>query len=462
MTGVPEHGENNPMDPIFFYKPDQDADPLEEGDALAQDTPSGTTVGEVTTHDHRTTEAGDAPLHGLRVAVQPTISVRGWPANAGSQALAGFIALEDATVVQRLREAGACLCGSTHVSEFGFGLQGDRAGEALGQQAAGIELVLDLSGEGRLAAARAGVYGLKLSYGLVSRFGLIDLIPSMTACALLSTSLDDIGRVLAAVAGPDGRDFSLPADEAPGLLEPTVDPQTVDPQAITLGIITEAVATLPTLQAEDFRASLTSLTQQGFRLHEVSLPDLPLFSLVHKIVGSVEASSATGRYDSVRYGPRAPGAKNWNEMYLLSRGAAFGTLLKSYLIQGAFFQFERYAAFEDACRIRRRLVEQMERLETEVDYLVLPLCGDAAAGTKRSVAGADSHADDAKPFSLDYLYETSVSTLAANVTGRPALYVPPMNEATEHGLQFVGPRLSDMALLALGDSLRSPSGRGGA
>ena len=136
------------------------------------------------------------PLQGLRIAIQPNISVAGWPTEAGSNALANFTALEDATIVQRLRQAGASLCGSTRMSEFGFGLQDSRAGEALQQQAADAELVLDFMGESRLAASRVGVCGFKPSYGLVSRFGLVDLIPSMECCGMLSSESEKHSRDL--------------------------------------------------------------------------------------------------------------------------------------------------------------------------------------------------------------------------------------------------------------------------
>ena len=288
---------------------------------------------------------GGGPLQGLNIAIQPNISVAGWPTDAGSNALVNFTALEDATIVQRLRQAGAVLCGSTRMSEFGFGLKGSKAGGALQQKAADAELVLDLMGESRLAASRAAVCGFKPSYGLVSHFGLIGLIPSMETCGLLSGSLDTIREILKAVAGQDGLDFSLPDEEIPDF-----SPQKINPEKTTIGVIAEAQSGLPAGQETLFQSSVYELKNAGFSIREVSLPDFSQFSLVHKIVGSVEASSSAGRYDSVRYGRRAPGAKNWNDMYLLSRGAAFGPLLKSYLFQGAFFQFERYAAFEDACR----------------------------------------------------------------------------------------------------------------
>jgi aspartyl-tRNA(Asn)/glutamyl-tRNA(Gln) amidotransferase subunit A len=267
----------------------------------------------------------------------------------------------------------------------------------------------------------------------VSRFGLIDLIPSMECCGLLSGSLKHIGEILKTIAGQDGLDFSLPDEKTPDF-----SPRRIDPHKTTIGVITEAQTTVPADEEKLFRASLDDLKKAGFSLREMSFPSFPLFSLVHKIVGSVEASCAAGRYDSVRYGPRAPGAKNWNEMYLLSRGAAFGPLLKSYLFQGAFFQFERYEAFVDACRIRARLVAGMQRLTEQADFLVFPAVNGAPSGA---------------PALLADTYAQFSSTAFANVTGQPALYLPPASGAGHSGFQLAGPRLSDGRLLALGEHL---------
>ena len=423
----------------------------------------------------------------LTVAVPPGISVQGRPAEAGSNALAGYTALEDATVVRRLREAGARLRDSGCTSEFGFGLSdgqpgvlqpqpaakevGERgAGAAAGEvavtgagastddpDAADAELVVDFMGESRLAAARASIYGFKPSYGLVSRSGLIGLIPSMECCGIVSGSLDAIGAILQTVAGQDGLDFSLPDEDPPDL-----SPQQIRPEETIIGVITEAQGAPASGDrqgppapghAEGFRAGLEKLRRLGFTLREMSVPGYALFSLVHRVVGSVEASSAAGRYDSVRYGPRAPGAKNWNEMYLMSRGAAFGTLVKSYLMQGAFFQFERYEAFVDACRIRARLVEDMRQLESKADFFVSPMSAGPAHGAGGGAGAPAPSADEgrsATPPSLAYVYECFSSTLFANVTGQPALYMPPAPGSAQTGFQLTGPRLSDSRLLALG------------
>ena len=390
--------------------------------------------------DSSAPNSGSGPLRGLRMAIQPNLSVAGWPTDAGSKALSGYTALEDATAVRRLRQAGAWLCGSIRMSEFGLGLRGSRAGGAVAAGPSGgadAELVLDLMGESRLAAARAGVCGFKPSYGLVSRFGLVGLIPSMECCGVLSRRLDQVRGILQAIAGDDGLDYSLP-DEGP----PDFTPRDIDPKKTTIGVITEASGGLP--RTENLPDGARELQEAGFSIHEMSFPDYPLFSLVHRIAGAVEASSCAGRYDSVRYGLRAPGARNWNEMYLLSRGAAFGPLAKSYLFQGAFFQFERYGAFEDACRIRARLLAGMRQLNAHADFLLLPAGAGAADGTSASLPGT---------------YAEFASTLFANVTGQPALYLPP-GPGRAQGWQLAAPRLGDARLLALGEYLLERRRRG--
>lgn len=385
---------------------------------------------------HRSCEnspGGSGELQGVNIALQPNLSVAGWPSDAGSMALADFKALEDAAIVERLRKAGACLCGSTRMSEFGFSLADSQAGEALKAKVADVELVLDLMGESRVAAARAGVACLKPSYGLLSRLGLVGLIPSMECCGLLGADLGRISATLRAVAGTDGRDFSMPDEEPLDLA-----PQTIEPRRTTLGIISEAVQSLPSEQGAAFQAAVAKLKSAGYELRQLSMPDFPLFSLVHRIVGAVEASSCAGRYDSVRYGRRIPGGKNWNEMYLLARGAAFGPRLKSLLLSGAFFQFENYAAFENACRIRTRLLSEMQQLTAQVDAVVVPVVGSAAVSADPSLAE---------------IYAGFASTLFANVTGQPALVLPVLSGKSHVGLQLTGARRSDGRLLAIGEQL---------
>ncbi len=373
----------------------------------------------------------DGPLKGLNIAIQPNIQIKGWPSDAGSGALPGYTALEDSTVVKRLKDAGAYIGGSTRMSEFGFGLNESHAGEAVKQGAADAELVLDMTGEARLAAAERGILGYKPGYGLISRYGLIGLIPSMESCGVISKNIQGIRAVLGVIAGQDGLDFSMPREDIPDLRK-----KEIHPAKTTIGVLTEALNMLPEKQRELFYGSINSLKNAGFNIKEFSLPDFHLFSLVHSIAGSVEASSCAGRYDSVRYGERAPGAKNWNEMFIQSRGAAFGGLLKCFLIQGAYFQFEQYRAFENACRIRARLLKEMDRIYSQTDFLVFPAT---------NTTGADETG------ALSSLYSQFTFTLFANVTGQPVLYLPIDPGTGPTGFQLAGPRNSDGGVLALGE-----------
>ena len=375
-------------------------------------------------------------LQGLKVAIQPNISVAGWPTDAGSQALADFNALEDAATVEKLSQEGATLVGSTRMSEFGFGLENSMAGNALQKKAADVELVLDLAGESRLAAARAGVCGFKPSYGLISRFGLVGLIPSMEACGILSADIKAIREILQTVAGPDERDFSLPDKKMPDFSTPAIEPKKT-----TLGIVREVLDEMPSEIRKEFDKHIEELKKAGFSIKELPFPDFSNFLLAHQIIGSVEASSCAGRYDSVRYGKRAPGAKNWNEMYLSSRGAAFGTLLKSYLIQGAYFQFESYDAYENACRLRAHLVSGMQKLAQQADFLIFPTANNAA---------------EENPATLSKTYAQFIYTAFANVTGQPALHLP---HKSGTGWQLTTARLGDGRLLALGEYFLNRGGR---
>ena len=363
------------------------------------------------------------PLAGTRVVLQPNLSVRGWPTEAGSLALESYVALEDATVVARLRDAGAVLVGSSRMAELGFGLV-EGAAEALGE--CDVALVADTMGEARHVASAAGACGLKPSYGIVSRFGLIGLVPSMECVGVVAASPATIARVMAVVAGPDERDPSMRAEPAPDFAH-----LGSDDGVATAGVVRELAEALEPDERDAFDAALGTVAATGARIREVSLPDFDLFRTVHHVVGSTEASSSAGKYDGVRYGHRAADAANWNEMYLRTRAECFGTLVKAYLFQGACFQFERYAAFVDAARLRRRLLGQTDALFAEADVLVAPVARPAREGA----AAADT---------VEAVYDALALTLPANVTGHPTLAVP----GAGCGLQLVGPHLADARLLS--------------
>ncbi len=388
----------------------------------------------------RTTREG--PLKGCRIAVQSNISVRDWPVPAGSLALENYTALEDATVIERARLQGGVIVGSTHMSELGFGLRGD-AGAAVMQVAEADALIAtDFLGEARITAADAGVFGFKPTYGLVSRFGLVGLIPSMESYGLISPSLRTIATLLSGVAGPDGRDFSMPDRQTPDLASAPFTAERV----IRAGVPVEVMDMLTETERQWMHEGMRQLAACGVDVTEVSLPEFRLFSTVHGVMGSVEASSSAGKYDGVRYGHRAQGAKNWNDMYLKTRGESFGTLVKSYLFQGAYFQFEQYEIFEKAGRIRSRLIRSLGDLLGTVDVLVMP--------TKRALCSAR------EAQTVSDVYQAFALTLCANVAGLPALQVPGfVTGGTEDlGMQLIGPAYGDADLFSLANHVSERKG----
>ncbi|HPX56562.1 MAG TPA: amidase family protein [Syntrophales bacterium] len=385
---------------------------------------------------------GEGSLTGTKIAVQSNISVRDWPTTAGSVALENYTALEDATVVERIRSQGGVIVGSSRMSELGFGLRDD-GGEAVLREGQADALILtDFLGESRITAAEAGVFGFKPTYGVVSRFGLIGLIPSMESYGLASSSPRTIAALMDSIAGPDKRDFSMSDRSKLDFLSKEGEA----PRIVKAGIPAEAMAILTDDEKLIFRKGTERLAAYGIDVSEVSLPEFELFPVVHGVVGSVEASSSAGKYDGVRYGHRAQGAKNWNDMYLKSRGEAFGTLVKSYLFQGAYFQFENYEIFEKAGRIRARLVKGLNDLLDRVDALILP--------TKRmsfEARRAETVADVYRAFTL---------TLPANVAGLPALQLPGflMNGTGDLGMQLIGPAFGDAGLLGLANLIPQQKG----
>lgn len=375
--------------------------------------------------------AGTGPLTHRSIAIQPNMSVRGWPCRAGSMALENYVALEDATVIESLRTAGASIPGYTHMSELGFGLDGDTAAQAMVEKQCDALLATDTLGEARHTACQARLFGFKASYGLISRFGLIGLIPSMESCGVVAQTPQDIAEIMTVLAVPDPRDPSMFQDKAPNIFfDERLD--TVK----TIGVIRECTSMLPPTAEKAFQSALSRLEKTGVRIQVISLSDYEHFRAVHNVIGSTEASSSAGKYDSVRYGHRTANTKNWNEMYCKSREESFGVLVKSYLFQGAYFQFNHYPAFEKACQVRRRLVEQTKALFNDVDLIASPTQCLPPSG-KNSV-------------SVDDVYTTFALTLPANVTGQPALHIPGfvMSNGADLGLQLTAARRDDGRLLS--------------
>ncbi|HNT34058.1 MAG TPA: amidase family protein [bacterium] len=374
--------------------------------------------------------------NGLQICIQPNLNVRGWQTEAGSMALKGYVALDDAYVIERLRAQGAFIAASTRMGELGFGLAGDTTGRAV-QQDCDAALVTDAFGESRVIAALHGLLGFKPSHGVVSRRGLIGLIPSMESISVVAKKTGVVSSVLQAIVTPDDQDFSMMQSGLPNFSAPAVPAEEIK----TVGVITEAVSLLDAAASKAFQKGLDQVSKKGYAVQKVTLPSFPLFRKAHQVIGSAEASSSAGKFDSVRYGPRASGTSNWNEMYLQTRAECFGTLLKCYLFQGGYIQFKDFEAFQDACRIRHRLVKEVETLFGKVDALALPTRRDATSPEKAET--------------VEDIYDLFAMTLPANVLGTPAVSLPGFvdSDGVDLGLQLIAPRVRDRQLLEMAAAL---------
>lgn len=364
----------------------------------------------------------DGPMTGTSVAIDPNISVENWPTTALSKALENYVALEDAALVQKLRKSGATLEGRNSMGELGLGLYRDTGGAAVSNGLVDLVLKTDTTGEVRMAAASSGCFGFKPSYGLVSRSGMIGLVPSMESCGMMAREIKTISTALGCGAGGvNPRDTSINKAGVEKVLQDLEHWQVFQARPITLGIL-----------GEQDNTTVEKLSGAGINVKQVSIKNLALAPTIHNIIGSVEASSSAGRFDSVRYGHRSSAStKNWNEMYINSRGEAFGPLLKAYLFQGGYFQYQNYSAFVDACRSRARLIQEVDEALETADLIILP----PADKSPTTLDEANSVAD---------LYDAFASTVLANLTGNPAIFIP-----GAPGLQLLGKRFGDARLLSL-------------
>ncbi len=392
------------------------------------------------TYLNTSTQPGtEGPMTGTDVAVESNISVADWPTDAHSLALENYVALEDATLVKRLRNAGATLKGRTAMGELGLGFDNDTCGKAIKSGLSHAVLKTDTTGEARMAAAISGCFGFKPSYGLISRFGLIGLVPSMESCGILSNSLETISKTVLSMTGKDDKDPSMDPSGVDRVMKEFRHQKKSSDCPLTVGVIKGHGKAMAPDKCKGFEQAVARLGKAGVQVKHIDIKDFALACTVHNIIGTVEASSSAGRFDSVRYGHRTGASvKSWNEMYIKSRGESFGPLVKAYLFQGGYFQYQNYNAFLDACRVRARLMKDMEKALKTVDLVLLPASENPGVTLK-------------KPGTVTDLYDTFSLMLLANLTGNPSITIPgPVRENNAGpALQLIGKRFGDAGLLAL-------------
>ena len=392
------------------------------------------------------------PLAGLVVAVKDNIATRGLRTTAGSRLLENFVPPYEATAVARLKALGALVLGKTNLDEFGMGsstehsaffptknpfdpdrVPGGSSGgsaAALAADLAPLALGSDTGGSVRQPAAFCGVYGLKPTYGRVSRFGLIAYASSLDQIGPMARSVRDLAILMDAVAGPDPLDATS-LDLPPRFQEALEGPL----PPLRLGVVREALAGNSPGVERALEEALKVFRELGLSVREVSWPSLPQALAAYYILAPAEASSNLARYDGTLYGRRAEGEEV--EGMMEATRALFGLEVKRRVLVGTFVLSSGYyeAYYGRAQAFRRRLKAEAQALFREVDLLLLPTTPHPAFpfGARRD------------PLAM---YREDLYTVGANLTGLPALSFPAGFEGhLPVGLQLLAPWGEDERLL---------------
>ncbi|SHK11028.1 aspartyl/glutamyl-tRNA(Asn/Gln) amidotransferase subunit A [Rubritalea squalenifaciens DSM 18772] len=411
------------------------------------------------------------PLGGIPIAIKDNINVKGQPLTCASKFLEGaFTSPYDATVIQKLRAAGAIPLGRTNLDEFAMGSTCDNSaikrtnnpvdlertpGGSSGGSAAVVAadtaiaaLGSDTGGSIRQPASHCGIVGLKPSYGLVSRYGLVAFASSLDQIGPMTKTVEDAALLLNAITGYDKADSTSLDVESTDF---TADLD-AGVKGLKLGIPAEyfSEATDPQVKAL-FDAAAAKLEAAGAELVPISLPHTKYVVATYYIIAPAEASSNLSRFDGIRYGNRAENPENLIDLYRKSRAQGFGPEVKRRIILGTYVLSSGYydAYYTRAQKVRTLIRKDFTDAFEKVDAILSPTAPTAAP----------KHGENADDPLQEYLAD--ICTLAANLAGIPGISVPAGTVESDSGtklpvgLQILGPDLGEHTLLKIGKTLET-------
>ena len=399
-------------------------------------------------------------LFGVPIALKDNICVRGMPATAGSRILERHVPVYDAAVVETLEAAGAVIVGKTVCDEFAMGSStehsafgparnpwdldrtpgGSSGGSAVAVAAdmTPVALGSDTGGSIRQPAAFCGVFGMKPTYGRVSRWGLIAFASSLDQIGPFARSAADAAAVLDVISGPDPRD-STAAPDRPAPIAPTLG-NSID--GLRVGVPRHLLeADLDAGVAAAFDDSLAALRSLGAAIETIELPHSRYAVPVYYLVATAEASSNLARYDGVRYGLRAPDAASLDALYDRTRSLGFGDEVKRRIMLGTYVLSAGYydAYYLKAQQVRTLIRRDFESALARVDAVALPTTPTPA------FRFGERTADPVQ------MYLADVFTVSAPLAGLPAISVPCglVHDALPVGLQLIGRAWDEGTLLRI-------------
>jgi aspartyl-tRNA(Asn)/glutamyl-tRNA(Gln) amidotransferase subunit A len=402
--------------------------------------------------------AGEAhPLTGIPLAQKDIFCARGWLTTCGSKMLGNFVSPYDAAVIERFDAVGAVILGKTNMDEFAMGSSTETSsfgitrnpwdtgripGGSSGGSAAAVAARLapaatgtDTGGSIRQPAAMCNLTGIKPTYGVVSRYGMIAYASSLDQGGPIARSAEDCALLLNVMAGFDARDstsLDRPAEDyARALEEPLAGlriglPKEFFGEGCDAGVM------------RCIEDALAEYRKLGAETVEIGLPSVKLAIPAYYVIASAEASSNLSRYDGVRYGYRAKDFANLAEMYAKTRAQGFGDEVKRRILIGTYVLSHGYydAYYLQAQRIRRLIAGDFADAFKRCDVIMGPTCPTTAfrIGEKTS-----------DPVQM---YLTDIYTIAVNLAGLPGMAVPAgFSDSLPVGLQLIGDYFGEAKLL---------------
>jgi aspartyl-tRNA(Asn)/glutamyl-tRNA(Gln) amidotransferase subunit A len=416
---------------------------------------------------------GPRALEGVPVAIKDNIATLDTPTTCGSRILAGYVSPFEATVVERLRAAGAVVLGKTNMDEFAMGsstehsaygptrnprdpgrVPGGSSGGSAAAVAAGIVRIAlgsETGGSVRQPASFCGVVGVKPTYGRVSRYGLVAFASSLDQVGILSQSVEDAALALGVIAGRDPRDATSADQDVPDYRAAVRRGATgATPLAgVVVGRPREYFPDgLDSGVRERCEIALNALAERGATIRDVSLPHTGYAIPVYYIIAPAEASSNLARFDGVRYGARVP-AEAVTAMYDATRSQGFGAevtrriLLGTYVLSAGYYD----AYYKRAQDVRTLITADFHRVFTAgVDLLFTPTA-PAPAFKLGSISD---------PYEM---YLNDIFTATANLSGVPAISVPIGNSGgLPAGGQIMAPHFGEASMFAAAAALEGALG----
>ena len=397
-------------------------------------------------------------LTGVPIAHKDIFCTQGWRTTCGSKMLANFVAPYDAHVIQRFNEAGLVSLGKTNMDEFAMGSSNETSffgqvknpwdvkavpGGSSGGSAAAVAARMspaatgtDTGGSIRQPAALTGISGIKPTYGLVSRYGMIAFASSLDQGGPMAKSAEDLALLLNLMVGFDERDSTSlqrdPEDYARDLGSPL--------KGLKIGLPKEYFAQgLSADVARAVEAAIDQYRKLGAQTVAISLPNTRLSIPVYYVLAPAEASSNLSRYDGVRYGYRAPEYTDLQDMYQKTRAQGFGAEVKRRIMMGTYVLSHGYydAYYLQAQKLRRLIAQDFAQAYTQCDVIMGPT-------TPTTAFNLGEKSDDPVQMYLSDIY-----TIAVNLAGLPGMSIPVGfgDNGRPVGLQIVGNYFAEAKML---------------